>query len=791
MNKTPENLLAAALVLSLLVPSFFFVVSTHKAHAQGAEVPVGDLKNTKVGIVRKIIAGKTLTEETIQTGTDLWQKLKEGVLDPLATTMAQAMIDQLTNSVVNWINSGFNGSPAFVTNPARFLRNIASQGAGEFINGTELGLLCDPFRLDVRLALSLNLSNRFEKKIRCTLDDIVANVKGAAGSAQGFLRGDFRAGGWGGWLAVSNYGGNNPYGAYLEAQSELGIRIIGRQNIEVKQLDWGRGFLSWKPCVNRETQAQARERIGDYESPGDVKTECLQYGNVQTPGSFIEQKFHENTGSSLRKLEMADEINEIVTALVNQLIVQVINGTAGLAGVGDEEFADESVFYDSPTVEGAVNTARQIPTCSGAARTTDPRCILRGEEEGSPDRSLITDRATTTFADGLVKEAEKSAPGELGSLQSNGEQQKGPTNLALGKPTGQSSTYISDGYFYYPGSDVAVDGMTIGTYNKDAPYGYSLTNNETHPYWQVTLAEPTEAPQPVERIRIYRESKNQFTNYDMDLFVTTTDFTDPKLSNAEELNRLRTGNGSNPAITFGTTISSSAFGSRNYVDISLPSPRLGRYVRIQKTNPGTAYLALVEVQVFGTTDANSPDIAVTPVTVRKEPLTTDGTFSGNFTITPNEDIANASIRVGLFEKKTDSDGGRSPESVFSEFSITGGNLTRETGEIVIPGTTGVILKKALSLSAITAPLPLPNTISINAFVVEPLLLTKGTPVTITYTGKSSRLQDGQSKFYLVFEVVKPGETAPLGSHQVSFEEAPPPSAANSGNTDGNQETPNP
>jgi hypothetical protein len=529
-----------------------------------------------------------------------------------------------------------------------------------------------------------------------------------------------------------------------------------------------------------------RERTRDESStptPG-----CAKYGDVQTPGSFIEQKFNENTGSSLRKLEMADEINEIVTALVNQLIVQVINGTAGLAGVGDEEFDDDSIFYDSPTVSGAAEGFGRLPDCDNPnAKLSEndlARCKTKKREEGSPDRSLITDRATTTFADGLVKEAEKSAPGELGSLQSDGEQQKGPRNLALGKPTGQSSTYISDGYFYYPGSDVAVDGMTIGTYNKDAPYGYSLTNNETHPYWQVTLAEPTEAPQPVERIRIYRESKNQFTNYDMDLFVTTTDFTDPKLSNAEELNRLRTGNGSNPAITFGTTISSSAFGSRNYVDIALPSPRLGRYVRIQKTDPGAAYLALVEVQVFGTTDANSPDIAVTPATVRKEPLTTDGTFSGNFTITPNEDIANASIRVGLFEKKTDSDGGRSPESVFSEFSITGGNLTRETGEIVIPGTTGVILKKALSLSAITAPLPLPNTISINAFVVEPLLLTKGTPVTITYTGKSSRLQDGQSKFYLVFEVVKPGETTPLGSHLVTFEEAPIV-------TVGNQETPNP
>jgi guanylate kinase len=97
---------------------------------------------------------------------------------------------------------------------------------------------------------------------------------------------------WDQWLNYSQPQ-NNPMGATILAQMELDKRIAQKTNTESKLLDWGRGFLS----------------------PRDPAT-----NKIKSPGSVVEEQINKRLGRTEDRLQMADEFDEIVSALVNQLV---------------------------------------------------------------------------------------------------------------------------------------------------------------------------------------------------------------------------------------------------------------------------------------------------------------------------------------------------------------------------------------------------------------------------------------------------------------------------------------
>ena len=140
--------------------------------------------------------------------------IKESLWDRVAHQAANTLIEQTLVSMTNWINSGFDGGPAFVTDLRGFLLDIADATTADFIEGTALEALCSPWRLNIRVALALGQATPFEREVRCTLSDIVANM-------DDFINGDFSQGGWAGWFELTTRPQNNPYGLYLITASEL------------------------------------------------------------------------------------------------------------------------------------------------------------------------------------------------------------------------------------------------------------------------------------------------------------------------------------------------------------------------------------------------------------------------------------------------------------------------------------------------------------------------------------------------------------------------------------------
>lgn len=261
----------------------------------------------------------------------LW--VKEYALDSVAYTVTNLIIEKMAASTVNWINTGFKGSPAFVTNPESYFKNIGDQIAGDYIfNNPNLNFLCGPISARIKIALTANYNQ--ERQWQCTLTDVGRNL--------GDFMNQFENGGWNSFFEVTQRTQNNPIGAYLQAENQLNLQIATVQDTKEKQLNWGSGFLSYEECTT-VTSTSISEVPGSNESSslGSIDTHC----SITTPGSVIENKLNSVLGISDNRLAAADEINEIVSALLNQLTLKIVGGIgSGLRSLSGSGPSDSQSF---------------------------------------------------------------------------------------------------------------------------------------------------------------------------------------------------------------------------------------------------------------------------------------------------------------------------------------------------------------------------------------------------------------------------------------------------------------
>jgi hypothetical protein len=240
---------------------------------------------------------------------------KENVLDAIAWSVAKQMVSNMTRSLINWVNSGFEGSPAFVTDFKQMLIDSLDQAAGEYIQS--LGgigeFICSPFKLDVQAALTVNYAQARSglpaggDENQCTATGIVSNV-------ENFLAGT--ADSWGDWLEITANPENTPYGAYLAAEYSLNVRLRNEAGQEIEYARYGDGFLSQTIC-------QAIE--------GTNRENCT----ITKPGQMISQLVNFQLQTGQRSLIEADEINELIGAFTNQAVLFVVEGLNGLLGLSE------------------------------------------------------------------------------------------------------------------------------------------------------------------------------------------------------------------------------------------------------------------------------------------------------------------------------------------------------------------------------------------------------------------------------------------------------------------------
>ncbi|HEX7651509.1 MAG TPA: hypothetical protein VF439_02220, partial [Candidatus Paceibacterota bacterium] len=317
----------------------------------------------------------TLTAIKSVTGCDA----KECGLDAIAWTISKMAIQTMTKSVVGWINNGFSGSPAFVSNVDVYLGQLGDAVANQFIGK----LLTDPaikspFQTVVGTLAQANYlrstaANGFFLQHPYTLNQYTTDDAG-------FISGRNFSGGWQAWLAYGQPQ-NNPLGAQQLAQNELQKEIADAQTIAIKKLDWGQGFLSWcgektgdssalttvplqsmnaslnsgVPQINADGTVSSGQSSGtnvtinpvNASAPGGQAANCLRsdgtLGDVKTPGSVIQAQLNKTLGLTGDQLVTADEFNEIIGALMSQLVGDVI-GPNGLLGVSQSSSNGTSIL---------------------------------------------------------------------------------------------------------------------------------------------------------------------------------------------------------------------------------------------------------------------------------------------------------------------------------------------------------------------------------------------------------------------------------------------------------------
>ncbi len=285
------------LVFSLILAPISSTLEIRRAEAQWSTFDIANfVKNTMTSLSSAATASGMGSLVT-----------KEYILDTIGWGLVNLVLQEMIRSVTQWVNSGFQGSPAFLQDMGAFLTNIADKVAGNFIYGAGLGALCSPFKLNIQVALDIQYrkSRTGGYQSQCRLSSVVNNI-------EKFVGGDFLQGGWNGWYDISVNPSTNPYATYLEAESSMTVGISNAQGKKLEIVKMGKGFFSKEVC----TGLGSREKC-----------------SIVTPGDTINASLNNALNIPNGRLTIADELNELIGALFSQLAGQMLKGVGGLLGL--------------------------------------------------------------------------------------------------------------------------------------------------------------------------------------------------------------------------------------------------------------------------------------------------------------------------------------------------------------------------------------------------------------------------------------------------------------------------
>lgn len=637
---------AGSLIIFSLVASNLILALPQKAEAQAGGASsciVGYLAGwaaTGAGAVQEVLgvsvanAGRWLTGG-LGSGSANALSFNNCILKPLGQAILIALIRNIGASIVDWVNSGFDGKPTFITDFGGTLLDAADQAVGQLIEGSELGFLCNDFSFQIRIALAYKYSKPFKREIACTLSKIGDNVNNFVESNGGA--------GWDNWLQVTTQPNNNVYGAYLIADSELAQRALSRVDDRKKRISID-GFDSITSCDEYETEDEARIReiaageslnntsnfgstfdassvntgsnSSDFSSTLEtptsdpntssgttfntsltaVKPQCKPGKTfIGTPGATIAHKLDSVLGQGEIQQAVAQEIDQVIAATLNQIAQQALMGIGGLLGSSRGGSTSGSYLNRYRSQYYGETTS----TSTGAQSTIDSYRVISYDEsaallngEGSADVQEINKLVESTTAAASAQQQE-----QIQSTQDNSNPDQNTTNIALLKTARQSSGSNPGG---------ANDGIrTVSNYMK----GSATANTDANAWWQVDLEKSVK----VDRVRVWKTA-------------------DSKSNDENTLGTFRvltSGNGTD--FSAGEWIDGAVIAQPINVDLNKDA----RYVKIEKKakpyerNDRTYYhpLELAEVEVITTIKAG---------TVATSTNASTGSSSNNTTTAPTQ-----------------------------------------------------------------------------------------------------------------------------------------------------------
>jgi hypothetical protein len=349
-----QRLVAGMLIPIVLLLSFSPVLPVKRASALPLPIP-------KITFTHEL-PGPLLGGQIATAGASAATAVSSGgqfvisnILNGIAWMVAKVAIQSITRSIVNWINNGYQGSPAFSTNLGNDLRKAADTYAGSFL--TKLAndeAIKSPF-ID-QVAQAAGAAYYINSNKDAFRQQLIYNLNQVTARDQAFLSGDFQSGGFDAWMAAISNPSNNAFGAQMLVGRNLAADTADSITRTVTELAWNRGLFSWRgSCAYAQNSSSGKIKATNLNlSDGtSIKSslsdndKCIQY-NIDTPGSVIDGKLQQVFGTDIRQLEIADSINEIVGAVVTHMVTSALGG-GGLRGLSQPAAGGGAAPIDAST----------------------------------------------------------------------------------------------------------------------------------------------------------------------------------------------------------------------------------------------------------------------------------------------------------------------------------------------------------------------------------------------------------------------------------------------------------
>lgn len=439
-HKQSRKILSLVLIMSLFTQTALFLMP-EKAYAQSAGgqlngnvhtgFGVGGIAATAVqcsGVMDKLAGALNkllgIASQEVPVG-DNTNNTKENCFDAIAHQIVVRIMDKITLATVDWINSGFDGSPLYLEDPEQFFTNVAAREINGFTKWFTASPEGYPFGTIVMTSILVGLQQQFQANVKFSLNQVLAH------GTYDQYKFDFNVGGWAGYTAFLEPN-NNVFGNSLLVNAELGRRINGTSNNVAKnfskQLSESGGFLNQRKCVLSGTGDSNDYIAADAESglhldpatyqpiptggtmTGDIylslpqavqaelddlnstdaqaelynsfiqRSTCKQWKTL-TPGSVVSNQLTTALNLGNNKLIQADEVSEDLGLIFDALILQLVN-----TGLNSLQSSDNGGTNDSNVLLAQVNGLQPGQVSNGNA---PPPTVDSITGTGTVDNALL------------------------------------------------------------------------------------------------------------------------------------------------------------------------------------------------------------------------------------------------------------------------------------------------------------------------------------------------------------------------------------------------------------------
>ena len=270
-NKKFQKFISGILIVSIMFMTFFLPPKKATAVIGFLDIDISSLPSILSSIVQNLAIAAEYALDKIGTAADVTSATfaAKSWYDKIYTVVLQAVarkaLQEITKSTVNWINSGFHGSPLFIENPSSFFEDVAKTEVKTIIDRYGYDFNRFPYGKDFALGVINSYKSQIDANSAYSLSKAVSDPIYLEN-----YRSNFSVGGWNGFLLNTQYPQNNYVGFQILATDDLARELQGIVQAPAEKvqtlLEQGQGFLSPQTCPSN-SGLSAKSSSNPYNPP--------------------------------------------------------------------------------------------------------------------------------------------------------------------------------------------------------------------------------------------------------------------------------------------------------------------------------------------------------------------------------------------------------------------------------------------------------------------------------------------------------------------------------------------